>query len=36
LKPFISQGIRKLEDYMAETRKTRIYAHAMGESYCSL
>lgn len=33
LKPFIGRGIRKLEEYMSETRKTRIYAHAMGESH---
>jgi hypothetical protein len=31
LDPFIGQGIRKIEDYMVETRKSRIYAHAMGE-----
>ncbi|KAJ2928061.1 hypothetical protein H1R20_g9035, partial [Candolleomyces eurysporus] len=31
LAPFIGQGIRKIEEYMAETRKSRIYAHAMDE-----
>ena len=33
LKSFIGQGIRKLKEYMSETRKTRMYAHAMGESH---
>ncbi|TEB20236.1 hypothetical protein FA13DRAFT_1645125, partial [Coprinellus micaceus] len=40
--PFIEKGIEKIESYMNESRKTRIYAHAMGEShsmapvYCDL